>query len=77
MSFVMHRDGEPPVAIPAEVERAAVEAGSDKPVDDYVADYLKKHPTEAKAAAKAPKAKATPAAKATTPDAASASPKEG
>jgi len=77
MSSVMHREGEPAVAIPPDVERAAIEAGSDALVEKYVADYLKEHPTEAKAAAKASKAKATPAAKATTPDAAPASPKEG
>lgn len=76
MSFVMHRDGEPAVTIPPEVEREAIEAGSDKPVDDYVAAYILKHPAEAKAAAKAFKSRGTPAEKATTTDAAPASPKE-
>lgn len=53
MSFIMHRDGELAVAIPPEVERAAIEAGSDQPVLDYVAAFHEAHPAEAKAAAKA------------------------
>lgn len=61
MTFVMHRDGEPAIPIPPEVERAAIEAGSDKPVHDYVVDWLKQHPAEAKAA-KAAFAAVTPTA---------------
>lgn len=53
MSFIMHRDGELAVPIPPEVERAAIEAGSDQPVLDFVAAFHEQHQAEAKAAAKA------------------------
>lgn len=53
MSTIMQRPGEPPVPIPPEVERAAIEAGSEEPITAYITAWLKDHPAEAKAARKA------------------------
>lgn len=73
MSFTMHRDGEPAIPIPPDVERATIEAGSDAPVEEYCAKWMKEHPAETKAAKDAFKK----AAKATTDAAPAALTQEG